>query len=155
MKVLKKFSNYKNGGKTEDDKKNKKSSLPDNTVFTGEKVKKFHHPFSGKPTADARRIEVEKIIIDGKEYWYSPQYDKKIPITDSMKDVERLPGPDKDEDKKGNFLEEFYRQVPFERKEKKKLTEEEKKKREEFRKKMQMKGGGTLMSRYNKKLKGE
>ena len=154
MKVLKKFSSYKKGGKTDDGKKNGKSSLPENTIFTGEKEKQFHHPYSGRPTADAIKIEVEKIIIDGKEYWYSSQYDKKIPVN-RMEDIgERLPGPNKDEDKK-NILDEF-RRLPFKKdKNKKKLTEEEKKKKEEFMKKFMLKGGGTLMERYNKKLKGK
>ena len=154
MKVLKKFSSYKKGGKTDEGKKNGKSSLPENTIFTGEKEKQFHHPYSGRPTADATKIEVEKIIIDGKEYWYSSQYDKKIPVN-KMKDFQPFPGSDKDEDKKGNFLDQF-RRLPFEKnKNKKKPTEEENKKKEEFMKKFMLKGGGTLMERYNKKLKGK
>ena len=36
-----------------------------------------------------------------------------------------------------------------------KPTEEENKKKEEFMKKFMLKGGGTLMERYNKKLKGK
>tara|TARA_R100001163_G_C4979574_1_gene136243 strand:+ start:248 stop:712 length:465 start_codon:yes stop_codon:yes gene_type:complete len=154
MKVLKKFSNYKNGGKTEDDKKNKKSSLPDNTVFTGEKEKHFHHSYSGKPTADARKIEVEKIKIDGKEYWYSPQYDKKIPVSKAKDMAKRLPNFDKGEDRKID-MEDIFKGPFRPDKDKEKLTPEQKKKREEAFKKLMMKGGGTLMSRYNKKLKGE
>ena len=72
-----------------------------------------------------------------------------------MKDFQPFPGSDKDEDKKGNFLDQF-RRLPFEKnKNKKKPTEEENKKKEEFMKKFMLKGGGTLMERYNKKLKGK
>ena len=157
MKVLKKFSNYKNGGKTDDDKKNKKSSLPKNTIFTGEKKKVMHHGFSGKPTLDAKRIEVEKIIIDGKEYWYSPQYDVKREVKDLSKELPfPRPKPEDSESKqltpeeKKKLLDEMFRFGPS--KKSKTVNEKAKSKLREI---SELETGGTLMERYNKKLKNQ